>query len=92
MQPHIIPWQEQGVQVLFATTRSASDMEAFIAEHDVVMPVLLDGEFELATGYGVRAIPAIFVIDHGGIIQHTKRGWGSGSVEMLQEWIDDLAD
>ncbi len=92
MQPHIEPWREQGIEVVFTTARSVEDIESFIEERDVTMQVLLDPEFELHVSYAVRGIPAVFVIDTDGVIRHTKTGWGSGSLEELQGWIADLID
>ncbi|MFO8059448.1 MAG: TlpA disulfide reductase family protein [Bacillota bacterium] len=92
LQPHITAWQERGIEVVFATRSAESSILSFIDENDVIMQVLLDGDGQLHSSYGVSGIPAIFVIDAGGIIRHTETGWGSGSVQTLGEWVEELVD
>lgn len=90
LQPHISGWQEKGIEVVFATGSSESSTASFMGEHNVIMPVLLDQDRKMHGSYGVTRIPVTFVIDAGGIIRHTKTGWGSDSVEQLQGWVEAL--
>ena len=53
---------------------TSSQVNEFLQNHDLFLPVLLDIDREVAQKYGIRAIPTTFFIDEEGIIQVVKVG------------------
>jgi hypothetical protein len=52
------------------------------------MLVAKDQRKQVSAAYGVSGIPANFLIDKNGTIQHYGSGFGSGTETRLREWID----
>jgi peroxiredoxin len=48
---------------------SPSEVEQFLQNHNLSLPVLLDTKKVVAQKYSIRAIPTTFFIDKDGIIQ-----------------------
>ncbi|MCD6599371.1 MAG: TlpA family protein disulfide reductase [Dehalococcoidia bacterium] len=71
-------YEEQSVKglVLLAVNMgsTSSQVNEFLQNHDLFLPVLLDINREVAQAYGIRAIPTTFFIDEEGIIQVVKVG------------------
>lgn len=62
----------------------------FLREVGVRLPVLLDAEGEVTRVYGVRALPATFLIDPQGIVRQQRLGpivGGGSGVQWSREWI-----
>jgi len=63
-------WSDSGLMVLAINMGdSASEVEQFLQEHNLSLPVLLDTKKVVAPKYGIRAIPTTFFIDKDGIVQ-----------------------
>jgi peroxiredoxin len=60
------------VGVSFKETRSK--VEAFVREHELRFPVLLDTEGQTGERYQVFALPVTFVVDRGGTLAGTVLG------------------
>jgi thiol-disulfide isomerase/thioredoxin len=84
-------YQKKGVKV-FAINVDAekSRVPAFVAEHNLTMPVLLDDQTTNVSGgkYKVQAIPVTVVIGKDGKIRKIFVGFGEGSEEQLRAAID----
>ncbi|MGH7312319.1 MAG: TlpA disulfide reductase family protein, partial [Candidatus Rokuibacteriota bacterium] len=60
----------------------------FVAEHRLTFPVALDPKFEVANLYGVRALPATFVVDRLGNLAALALGprtWDNDAAHSLVE-------
>ena len=63
-------FQGQGLVVLALSVReSAGEVRAFVQELGLTYPVLLDGEAQVAYRFGVRPIPATYLIGVDGTLQ-----------------------
>ena len=54
------------------------------------MPVLLDEDDEVTRSYGVRALPATFLIDQRGVLRQQRLGplaQGDGETPWTRSWI-----
>ena len=62
----------------------------FVAEHRLTFPVALDPKFEVANLYGVRALPATFVVDRLGNLAALALGprtWDNDAAHSLVEGL-----
>ncbi len=51
-----------------------------------------DGKGEVARLYGVRSLPATYVLDREGVIRYARAGFGRGLERQLEDEIADLLD
>ena len=62
----------------------------FVAEHRLTFPVALDPALEVANLYGVRALPASFVVDRQGnlaVLALGPRTWDNDAAHSLVEGL-----
>lgn len=69
---------------------SPATVKKFIGEHRYEMPMLLDGNREIHRRYGIRAIPALFVIDRESVVRH--QFVGSRSESELRKTIRSVVE
>jgi len=63
-------WSGKGLMVLAINIgESSSEVEGFLQNHNLSLPVLLDTRAVVAQKYNIRWIPTTFFIDNDGIIQ-----------------------
>jgi len=63
-------WSDRGLVVLAINIGdSAAEVEQFLHDHNLSLPVLLDTKEVVAQKYGIRPIPTTFFLDKDGIIQ-----------------------
>jgi peroxiredoxin len=66
----------------------AALVKPFLAQHKLTFPVALDANMELANAYGVRALPASFLIDREGNLAALAlgpRAWDNNAAHALVE-------
>lgn len=84
-------YQGRDVQILgLNLDEDSSVVPAFVKQFDMQYPVLLAGQSDAAREYGVRGIPAFYVIDKKGQMADK---WVGFSPEMPEQWrrtIDKL--
>jgi len=72
------------------TIASWSEGEAQVAEYlkkeNLNLPVIVDEDGEWAKVYGVKAVPASFIIDSQGMIQYIEKGFTSETGLRLRLW------
>ena len=71
-----------------AVDETEEDMQAWLAEGAWTFPVMVTGADDVASAYGVRAIPTVVLIDSEGWIVETLVGGASAS--GLSALIDGL--
>lgn len=85
-------YQDQGFTVL-AVNMTSQDSEAaaaaFVAEHALTFPVLLDVQGEVARLYENRALPSSFFVDRNGVIREVVVG-GPMAEALLQTRVEQL--
>jgi thiol-disulfide isomerase/thioredoxin len=63
-------WSDKGLILLAINIGdSSSEVEQFLQNHNLSLPVLLDTKKVVAQRYSIRAIPTTFFLDKDGIIQ-----------------------
>ncbi|WP_297527522.1 protein disulfide oxidoreductase [Thiohalobacter sp.] len=63
-----------------------AQFKRFLAERELAYPVIRDPEGELAARYGVRGVPASFVVDADGNIRFTTIGYTTEAGLRLRMW------
>lgn len=82
--------KEKGVQVFALDEQEdKGDVETFVKDTKLTVPVLLDSEGKVGAQYGVTGIPQTVVIGKDGKVKKVFIGFGEGSPEMLQKAVDD---
>ncbi len=83
----------RGVAVLGISVDSGNNLSeklaAFSSAHVIPYPVLIGTE-EVAERYGVRSIPATFVIDRAGVIVRTFPGYSESYGKAVGSLIEEL--
>ncbi len=78
---------EQGMRLvsisLDAGERGLADVRALLRDEEIAHPVISDPQQVVAALYGVRALPAIFIIGRDGVIVHYHEGYTEGDAERL---------
>ena len=63
---------------------------AFITERNIAHPVVADPDQAIASRYGVRALPAIFIIDAQGRIARYHEGYMEGDETWIESMISEV--
>jgi peroxiredoxin len=63
----------------------------FLAEHRLTFPVALDSKFEVANLYGVRALPATFVVGRDGNLAALALGPRTWDNDAAHSLVEELA-
>ncbi len=84
-------YAQEGMRLLSISldegTRGREQVEELIREEEVAHPVVLDPDQKIAADYGVRALPAIFVIGRDGKIAYYQEGYTEGDERRLSAAI-----
>ncbi len=63
-----------------------AEVSAYLKKENLNMPVIVDEDGEWAKVYGVKAVPASFIIDGEGMIKFVETGYTSESGLRLRMW------
>jgi len=74
--------------LVVALNDNESDVRALLKKQGLQLPVLLDGPGEIASAYGVSAVPTAVFIDPQGNIGNTKIG--TATVDDLVALVDTV--
>ncbi len=92
--PHFQTFYEeynQDIEILAVNVTNKDklkDVEAFVDEHDLTFPILLDTSGEISTMYGAFALPSTIIIDREGNI--AREILGPMDEALLLEFIEPL--
>lgn len=75
------------VMTVATTSGAADEINAYLLEEGLVMPVLMDEDGEVARSWGVRGVPATFVVDTSGDISHAGMGYATELGMRLRLWL-----
>lgn len=68
----------------------AVEVQAFLDEHALTMPTLIDEQGDIARRWGVFGVPSTFVVDNGGAITHASQGYSTEIGLRLRLWLAGL--
>ena len=74
-----------------AAVRPDEDTEAFVAEHGLTFPILLDLDGTVSNLYGLRAMPSSFFIHADGTIEEVVIG-GPMAEALLHTRVEKLME
>ena len=84
-------FRDKNVQLLGISVDKGGDalvsVSAFVKEHAVVYPVMVDN---VNVAYGVSGIPALFIIDKEGKVVKRHMGFFPGLAETLSKEVEEL--
>jgi len=78
--------KDYDVITLASWSESAAQVKAYLQKEKLDFPVIVDEDGEWAKVYGVRGVPASFVIDKAGVIQFIETGYTSEIGLRLRLW------
>jgi cytochrome c biogenesis protein CcmG, thiol:disulfide interchange protein DsbE len=70
----------------------APTIQPFVRELGLHMPVLLDEDGDVTRAYGVRALPATFLVDRQGVLRQQRLGPlvdGDATTAWSRAWLDN---
>src|SRR5437870_10093193 len=83
--------RERGFALVAGSVDSdVSLVKPFLQKHKLTFPVALDAKMDLANTYGVRALPASFLIDRNGYLAAVTlgpRAWDHRAAHTLVEGL-----
>jgi thiol-disulfide isomerase/thioredoxin len=98
VEPYVIQWYHKytgkGLVVIaihtpeFAHERQLDNVKAYIKQHKVPYPVVLDNDFNNWRRFSNRYWPTLYLADRSGQIRYRKIG--EGSYRQTEQWIQKL--
>ncbi len=82
-------FQDKGIEILAVNVgEPLLTAQKFTHRHDLSFPILLDGREEVYKAYGVKPIPATFLIDeHGIVVDRVTKGLTEEEIKKMMERI-----
>ncbi|MFQ6101674.1 MAG: peroxiredoxin family protein [Anaerolineae bacterium] len=81
--------KNQGLVVVAVDIQeSLSHVAAFVEEHQLSFPIVLDSDGSVAQQYRVQGVPTSFVVDREGVIQETHVG--AKDADTIRRLVEDL--
>jgi len=71
------------------TSGSAEELRGYLQQEGLEMPVLMDEDGQIARSWGVGGVPATFIVDSQGRIDHAGMGYSTGLGLRLRLWLAD---
>lgn len=91
MQSMSQTYQAKGLEVVTINVdENHEDALAFISEHEVTLPVLVDRSGQCAGRYEVAAMPSSFLIDRKGRIRHVEAGFHLEERDAITKRVAEL--
>jgi thiol-disulfide isomerase/thioredoxin len=69
--------EDYPVIAVATTSGTADEIQAYLAKQGVSFPVMMDESGDIARHWGVRGVPATFVIDSAGKIDYATMGFST---------------
>jgi thiol-disulfide isomerase/thioredoxin len=66
---------------------SATEIRSYLADRELDLPTIADPTGKIARRWGVRAVPANFIVDRDGQIRHRTVGYTSGIGLRIRLWL-----
>jgi peroxiredoxin len=87
LQPRLASWRQNGFELVIVSADPPEELRAFLARHPVDAVVLMDRSRAVGRLYGVRGIPADFLVDGEGVVRHSFVGWDQDFLESIEKWV-----
>ena len=68
------------------------EVKAYMLENQLTFPVMLDNSGELAQNFGLKGVPASFILSPNGEIKFVETGYSTELGLRLRLWISTLQD
>ncbi|VAW54770.1 hypothetical protein MNBD_GAMMA07-2798, partial [hydrothermal vent metagenome] len=78
--------KDYDVITIASWSESATQVKAYLQKEKLNFPVIVDEDGEWAKVYGVKGVPASFVLDKTGVIQYIETGYTSEMGLRLRLW------
>ncbi len=78
--------KDYDVITIASWSESATQVKAFLKKENLHLPVIVDEDGEWAKVYGVKGVPASFIVDRKGVIQFIETGYTSEIGLRLRLW------
>ena len=79
--------EDERVITVATTSGSSDELTAYLQDEGLVMPVLVDEDGVIAGAWGVQGVPATFVVDSQGRINHRSMGYSTELGMRIRLWM-----
>ena len=69
-----------------------TEVKAYMLENQLTFPVMLDNSGELAQSFGLKGIPASFILSANGEIKYVESGYSTELGLRFRLWLSTLQD
>ncbi|HLK31744.1 MAG TPA: TlpA disulfide reductase family protein [Terriglobales bacterium] len=85
-------YKDKKVSIIAVSQNNKSDTAAFMREHKITLPVLLDdiNSYPASNAYGLTNVPTLFWIERDGEIGLSSVGWNRGEMEQINRLIAEV--
>ena len=69
-----------------------AEVKAYMLENQLTFPVMLDNSGELAQSFGIKGVPASFILSPNGEIKYVESGYSTELGLRFRLWLSTLQD
>ena len=98
VEPHVVQWHQKyadkGLLIIavhspeFSHERQPENVRAYIKQHNIAYPVVIDNDFINWRRFSNRYWPTLYLVDRHGQIRYRKIG--EGDYRQTEKWIENL--
>ena len=82
--------QDYQVISIASWSEGEAEVKAYMRDNQLTFPVMLDNSGNLARSFGVKGIPASFILDPSGEITFVETGYSTEPGLRLRRWLSAL--
>jgi len=82
--------QDYPVITIASWSEGKAEVAAYMHENQLTFPVMLDNSGKLAQSFGLKGVPASFILDSNGEISFVETGYSSELGLRLRLWVSTL--
>jgi len=82
--------QDYPVITIASWSEGKTEVAAYMHENQLTFPVMLDNSGKLAQSFGLKGVPASFILDSNGEISFVETGYSSELGLRLRLWLSTL--
>ena len=84
--------QDYPVISIASWSEGATEVEKYMLDNQLTFPVMLDNSGQLAQSFGLKGVPASFILSPGGEISFVETGYTTELGLRLRLWLSTLAE
>ena len=84
--------QDYPVITIASWSEGKAEVKAYMRENQLTFPVMLDNSGELAQTFGLKGVPASFILAPNGEIKFVETGYSTEPGLRLRLWLSTLQD